>query len=74
MATQGIPVLPSQVLAAKLLIKIAEKGGRPVSPKVRMIAEASDGRRANSSSPYIVNGTRAQPSESSEGTLSGVER
>ena len=57
MATQSIPVLPYQVRAAKLIMLIAEKDGRTVSPKIRMLAAA--GRTPQSDSPYVVNGTAA---------------
>jgi len=39
MATRRVVVRPSQVTAAKLLVKIAEKDGRTVSPGVQRLAD-----------------------------------
>lgn len=49
MATRRVLVQPYQVTAAKLLVKIAERDGRTVSPAIQMIADA--GRPAPVNSP-----------------------
>ncbi len=46
MARKLVLVRPSQVSAAKLLIKSAERTGRTISPAVRKIAEAKPLRRS----------------------------
>lgn len=45
MSSNVVWVKPYEVAAAKVLIKAAERTGRPVSPAVRKIAAAKPARR-----------------------------
>jgi len=48
----SIPVLPYQVRAAKLLILLGEKYGKPVTPKITLLARAGQSPRGDT--PYVI--------------------